>query len=72
MNIKTIIAVILIAFGIVVLAYAGITYTTPGETIRFLGLRIETTDTHFIPPLAGVASLIAGVVLLLVKTKRLV
>ena len=30
MNTKTIVAVLLVALGIVVLAYAGITFTTPG------------------------------------------
>jgi hypothetical protein len=69
MNPKTIIAVILIALGCVVLAYAGITFTTPGETIHFLGLRVETTNTHFVPPVVGAFALVGGIVLLLVKPK---
>ena len=69
MNPKTIIAVILIALGCVVLAYSGITFTTPGETIQFLGLRVETTNTHFVPPVVGVFALVGGIVLLLVKPK---
>jgi len=52
-----------------VLAYSGFTFTTPGETIRFLGLRIETRDTHFIPPVAGALALVGGIVLLLVKPR---
>ena len=71
MNLKTIVAIILIAAGILVLAYAGITFTTPGETIRFLGLRIATTESHFIPPVAGALALVAGIALLLVKSRRL-
>ena len=70
MNIKTIIATILIVFGITVLAYAGISFTTPGETVRFLGLRVETRDSHFIPPVVGALSLAGGIILLLVKTGR--
>jgi hypothetical protein len=53
--------------GIVVLAYSGITFTTPGETIKFLGMRIETRETHFVPPIFGALSLVGGIVLLLLK-----
>ena len=69
MNSKTIIAVILITLGIVVLAYSGIAFTTPGKPIEFLGLHIETTDSHFIPPVAGALALVGGIVLLLVKPR---
>ena len=69
MNPKTIIAVILITLGCVVLAFSGISFTTPGETIQFLGLRVETTNTHFIPPVVGALALVGGIVLLLVKPK---
>jgi uncharacterized membrane protein YidH (DUF202 family) len=69
MTAKTIVAVFLITIGVVVLAYSGITFTTPGETIRFLGLRVETTESHFIPPVVGAFALVGGIVLLLVKSK---
>ena len=35
MNTKTIVAVILVTLGIVVLAYSGITFTTPGKPVEF-------------------------------------
>jgi hypothetical protein len=70
MNTKTIIAVILVTFGIVVLAYSGITFNTPGKPVDFLGIHIETTHSHFIPPVAGALSLVGGIVLLLVKPRR--
>ena len=70
MNTKTIIAVILIALGIVVLAYSGITFKTPGKPVEFLGMHIETTDSHFIPPVVGALALVGGIVLLVVKPKR--
>jgi len=70
MNTKTIVAVLLVTLGIVVLAYSGLSFTTPGKPIEILGLHIATTDSHFIPPAAGVLALVAGVVLLLVKPKR--
>ena len=65
-----IIAVILIALGIVVLAYSGITFKTPGKPVDVLGVHIETTHSHFIPPVAGALALIGGIVLLLVNPKR--
>ena len=70
MNAKTIIAVILVALGVVVLAYSGITFTTPGKPVNFLGIHIETTHSHFIPPVVGALALVGGIVLLLVNPKR--
>jgi len=70
MNTKTTVAVILIALGIVVLAYSGITFTTPGKPVDFLGIHIETTDSHFIPPVVGALALVGGIVLLVVKPRR--
>ncbi len=70
MNTKTIIAVALVTLGIVVLAYSGISFTTPGKPIEFLGLHIATTDNHFIPPVAGALALVGGIMLLLVKPRK--
>ena len=70
MNTKSIVAVILIVLGIVVLAYSGITFTTPGQPVDFLGLHIETTHSHFIPPVAGALALVGGIILLVVKPRR--
>ena len=70
MNTKTIIAVILIALGVVVLAYSGITFKTPGKPVDFLGIHIATTDSHFIPPVVGALVLVGGIVLLIVNPKR--
>jgi len=70
MNTKNIIAVTLIAAGIVVLASMGLTFTTPGKSIEFLGLRLGTTDSHFIPPIAGALALAGGIILLLVRPNK--
>ena len=70
MNTKTIVAVALITLGIVVLAYSGITFKTPGKPVEFLGMHIETTDSHFIPPVVGALALVGGIVLLVVKPKQ--
>ena len=54
----------------VVLAYSGITFKTPGKPIEFLGINIGTTDSHFIPPVVGALALVGGIVLLVVKPRR--
>ena len=69
MNAKTIGAVILVAFGIVVLAYSGLSFKTPGKPIEFLGLHVATTDSHFIPPVVGALALVGGIVLLVAKPR---
>ena len=70
MNTKTITAVILVTLGIVVLAYSGITFSTPGKPVEFLGMHFETTQSHFIPPVVGVLALVGGVLLLVVKPRH--
>ena len=70
MSTRTIVAAFLVTFGIVVLAYSGITFNTPGKPLDFLGMHIETTHSHFIPPVIGVFALVGGVVLLLVKPRQ--
>jgi hypothetical protein len=69
MNAKTIISVPLITAGIVVLAYSGLGFTTPGKPVSFLGLHVATTDSHSIPPAVGALMLVGGIGLLLVKPK---
>jgi dipeptide/tripeptide permease len=67
---KTIIAGILIIIGIVVLAYSGITYKTRGEPVDIGPLHIETTKSHFIPPVVGAFALVGGIVLLVLGTRK--
>jgi hypothetical protein len=64
------IAVLLVGLGIVVLAYSGISFTTPGKPVNFLGIHIETTESHFIPPVVGALALVGGITLLLVNPRR--
>ena len=72
MNIKTIAAVILIAAGIVVLAYQGITYTTREKVVDIGPLEVtaEKTKSIPLPPIIGAVALVGGVVLLSVGKKR--
>jgi uncharacterized membrane protein YdcZ (DUF606 family) len=70
MNTKTIVAVLLVTLGIVVLAYSGVSFSTPGKPVDFLGLHVATTHSHFIPPVVGALALVGGIVLLVVKPSR--
>jgi hypothetical protein len=70
MNTKTIAAILLITLGIVVLAYSGLSFKTPGEPINILGMHIATTDSHFIPPAVGALMLVGGILVLVVKPKN--
>jgi hypothetical protein len=69
MNTK-IIAVILVVLGLVVLAYSGITFHTPGKSIDFLGMHFQTTVSHFISPAVGLVMLIIGILLMVFKPGR--
>ncbi len=70
MSSTRIIAVVLVALGIVVLAYSGITFRTRGAPVNIGPLHVETTRSHFIPPVVGALALAGGIVLLLVGNKK--
>ena len=67
-----IIAIILIAVGILSLAYQGITYRTPDQTVNLGPLQITTERTHTIPlpPVLGALALAGGIVLLVLTNKK--
>ena len=67
---KMIMAVILIVLGIVVLAYSGITYKTRGKPVEIGPIHIETTTSHFIPPVVGAVALVGGIMLLVLDTRK--
>ena len=58
--------IILIALGLVGLVWGGVTYTTKEKIIDLGPIQASRDKTHSIPlpPLAGAAALIGGVVLL--------
>jgi uncharacterized membrane protein len=71
MSTKNILASILIILGIVVLAYSGISFTTPGKSIEFLGMSIATTNSHFISPVMGAISLVGVIIMLVIKPSKI-
>ncbi len=70
MNSRGLVAIVLIVLGIVVLAYSGITLKTPGKPVDIGPMHIETTKSHFIPPVAGTVMLVGGIVLLFVGGRK--
>ena len=70
MKTKAIIAVILVALGVVAFGYLGLSLTTAEQPVYSFGMHIESTARHFIPPAVGTLALVAGIVLLLLEPKR--
>ncbi len=72
MNTRTIVAIILIAVGIVAFAYQGISYTTREKVIDVGPLQVtaDKTRTIPIPPVVGGVALVGGIVLLLVGVRK--
>lgn len=70
MSPRRVIAVILVTLGIVVLAYSGISFQTPGKPVDLGPIHVETTHSHFIPPVGGALALVGGLVLLMVGNQK--
>jgi hypothetical protein len=72
MSPKIIIAIILIALGIVVLAYQGITYTTREKVVDLGPIQVTAEKTRTIPlaPIVGAIAIVGGIVLLVMGMKK--
>jgi hypothetical protein len=66
----TVIAVNLVALGVLVLAYSGIFFSTAGQPVNFPGMHLETAEGHVILLAAGALAIVGGIVLLLVNPRR--
>jgi hypothetical protein len=64
--VSKVIGMILIALGLVGLAWGGFTYTTREKVVDLGPIHASRDKTHTVPlpPIAGAASLIGGIVLL--------
>lgn len=62
-------AIVLIVLGAVVLAYSGMTFRTRGKPVEIGPVHIETTRSHFIPPIVGAVALVGGIVLLIAGSR---
>jgi hypothetical protein len=65
-----ILGVLLIIAGAVVVALQGISYTKDKEEARLGPISIEAEEKGFITPLAGVAALAVGAVLVVVDRQK--
>ncbi len=72
MKSTTLLAIILIAIGIVAFGYQGITYTTKENVVDIGPLKVTTekTNTLPVPPIVGAIALVGGIVLLAVGRKK--
>ncbi|RJX29975.1 MAG: DUF3185 domain-containing protein [Desulfurivibrio sp.] len=72
MKTYTVLAVILIALGIVVFAYQGISYTTREKVVDLgpIQMTAEKTRTLPLPPVVGGICLVGGIVLLVLGRKN--
>ena len=65
-----IIGVILIIAGAIVLAMKGISYTKDRDSVKIGGIELSKEDRGFVPPVAGVIAIVAGIVLVAAGRKR--
>ncbi|HEX6853292.1 MAG TPA: hypothetical protein VF139_17985 [Candidatus Polarisedimenticolaceae bacterium] len=73
MNLKSVLATLLIVLGVVAFAYEGFSYTTRGEGMQLGPIHMTTERSHRVPlsPLVGGLALAGGIVLLVSDGKRL-
>jgi uncharacterized membrane protein len=66
-----IVGILLIALGVVALAYQGITYTTHDKVVDLGPLKVEKKEEKTIPlpPIVGGVALVAGIVLLIASSR---
>ena len=72
MRTTTLLAILLIALGVVAFGYQGITYTTRENVIDFgpVKMTTETEKTLPLPPIVGAVALVGGIVLLVMGKKK--
>ena len=72
MKTNTLIAIVLIAMGILALAYQGTTYTTQEKVVDLgpIQMTAEKQKTIPLPPIVGVVALVGGIVLLVLGKKN--
>ena len=67
----TIVGIILIALGVIALAYQGITYTTKERVLELGPLKVDATKEKTIPlpPILGGVALVGGILLLIASSR---
>jgi hypothetical protein len=72
MNTTKVLAILLIALGIIALAYQGITYKTQENVVDLGPIHVTAEKSHALPlpPIVGVLGLLGGIALLVVDSKK--
>jgi uncharacterized membrane protein YidH (DUF202 family) len=72
MRTNTLIAVVLIAVGIIAFAYQGINFTTREKVVDLgpLQMSADRTRTLPLPPIVGAIALVGGIALLIMGRKK--
>jgi uncharacterized membrane protein YidH (DUF202 family) len=65
-------AIVLIVFGVIALAYGGISYTRDKKVVDIgpIEATAKTRETIPLPPLLGVAAIVGGVVMLIAGARK--
>lgn len=58
-----IVGVILIIAGVIVLAMRGVSYTKDRDAVKIGGVELSKEDRGFVPPVAGIIAIVAGIAL---------
>jgi hypothetical protein len=71
MNPRMIVAIVLIAVGVLGLAYQGITYTSRDRVVDAGPLKVDVDRKHTVPiaPIVGAAALVGGIAMLVMGGK---
>ena len=71
-SITTLVGIILIIVGIVSLGYQGFTYTQHEKVAQIGDIQVtaDTQKTVYFPPILGGASLVAGIILVMVGRRN--
>jgi len=72
MNTNKLVAIILIAIGIVAFAYQGITFTTREKAVDLGPIQVNQDKSHTLPlgPIVGAVALVGGIVLLVGANRK--
>jgi hypothetical protein len=60
----------LIAVGAIIVALGGVSYTKKRNDLEVGPLRLATVEKGFVPPMAGVATILVGAALLIAGRRR--
>lgn len=65
-------AILLIALGVVAIAYQGFTYTTTENAVNLGPIHVTAEKTHTfpIPPIVGAIAIVGGIVLLIADKRK--